>query len=152
MKTANSMQLKARINNSAKKAGIPPQAMLQSYLLERLLERLSQSRWRDKVVVKGGMLISSLVGVASRTTMDLDTTVRGFTLTHESAAGVFREIASVGVDDEWDFEFDRTEDIRENDDYPEIRVHLKANYAPISAPVTIDVTTGGCDYPCPYRI
>ena len=59
---------------------------MQNYLLEHLLERLSLSPWRDKVVVKGGMLISSLVGVASRTTMDLDTTVRGFTLTHESAA------------------------------------------------------------------
>lgn len=142
MRTKNAMQLKARISNMAKEAGIPAQAMMQSYLLERLLERLAESPWRDNVVIKGGVLISSLVGVGSRTTMDLDTTVRGFDLTHESAERVFREIAAVQADDDWEFEFDRTEDIRETDDYPGIRVYLKANYAPMSAPLTVDVTTG----------
>lgn len=142
MRTKNAMQLKARINNMAKEAGIPAQAMMQSYLLERLLERLAESPWRDNVVIKGGVLISSLVGVGSRTTMDLDTTVRGFDLTHESAERAFREIAAIQADDDWEFEFDRTEDIRETDDYPGIRVHLKANYAPMSAPLTVDVTTG----------
>lgn len=136
------MQLKARIKSRSKEAGIPAQMVMQNYLLERLLERLSHSAWRDKVVIKGGMLISSLVGVASRTTMDLDTTVRGFDLTHESAEAAFREIASVDVDDDWDFRFVRTEDIRETDDYPGIRVHLLANYAPMSVPVVVDVTTG----------
>ena len=151
MRTANAMQLKARIKNAAKEAGIPAQAMMQNYLLERLLERLSGSRWRDNVVVKGGMLISSLVGVASRTTMDLDTTVRGFTLTHESAEAVFREVCGVKADDDWEFEFDRTEDIRETDDYPGIRVHLKANYAPMSVPLTVDVTTGDKITPGPVE-
>ncbi len=151
MKTANAMQLKARIKNSAKEAGIPAQSMMQNYLLERLLERLSKSEWRDNVVVKGGMLISSLVGVASRTTMDLDTTIRGFELTHESAENVFRQIAAIDVDDDWTFEFDRTEDIRETDDYPGIRVHLKANYAPMSVPLTIDVTTGDKITPGPIE-
>ena len=70
MRTTNAMQLKARVNSRAKEAGIPAQMMMQNYLLERLLERLSRSPWRDRVVVKGGMLISSLVGVASRTTKE----------------------------------------------------------------------------------
>ncbi len=151
MRTANAMQFKARIKNSAKEAGIPAQAMMQNYLLERLLERLSKSEWRDKVVLKGGMLISSLVGVASRTTMDLDTTIRGFDLTHESAAAVFSQIAAVEVDDDWEFVFDRTEDIRETDDYPGIRVHLKANYAPMSVSLTVDVTTGDRITPGPVE-
>ena len=69
---------------------MPPQALMQSYLIERLLERLSRSSWHERVAIKGGVPISSLVGVASRTTMDLDTTVRGFDLTHESAEAVFR--------------------------------------------------------------
>lgn len=98
MRTTNAMQLKARVNARAKEAGIPAQMMMQNYLLERLLERLSRSPWRDRVVVKGGMLISSLVGVASRTTMDLDATVRGFELTHESAEAAFREIIAVEAD------------------------------------------------------
>lgn len=142
MKTRNATQLKARINAMAKEAGIPAQAMMQSYLLERLLERLSNSPWRNNVVIKGGVLISSLVGVSSRTTMDLDTTVRGFDLTHESAERAFREIISGRADDDWEFEFDRTEDIRETDDYPGARVHLRAIYAPMAIPLTVDVTTG----------
>lgn len=155
MRTKNAMQLKARINARAKEAGIPAQSMMQNYLFERLLERLSRSKWRDNVVIKGGMLISSLVGVASRTTMDLDTTIIDFTLTHETAKAVFREVAAESADDDWSFKFDRTEDIRETDDYPGIRVHLKAVYPPMSVPLTIDVTTGdsitpgpiGYDYP-----
>lgn len=142
MRTTNAMQLKARVNSRAREAGIPPQALMQSYLIERFLDRLSRSDWRENVVVKGGVLISSLVGVASRTTMDLDTTVCGFDLTHESAESVFREVASIPADDDWEFEFDRTEDIREADDYPGIRVHLKALYPPMAVPITIDVTTG----------
>lgn len=142
MRTRNAMQLKARVNARAREAGIPAQMMMQNYLFERLLERLSKTPWRERVVVKGGMLISSLLGVAMRTTMDLDTTVRGFELTHESAEAAFREIAAAQADDDWEIEFVRTEDIREADDYPGIRVHLLARYAPMEVPLTVDVTTG----------
>lgn len=142
MRMKNAMQLKAHVNNMAKEAGIPTQALMQSYLLERLLERLSRSTWRDNIVIKGGVLISSLVGVSSRTTMDLDTTIRGFALTHDSAEKVFRDIMAVKVDDDWEFELDRIEDIRETDDYPGIRVHLKGSYPPMLVPLTVDVTTG----------
>ena len=151
MKTKNAMQLKALINNRARAAGINPQALMQNYLIERFLERLAQSRWRDDVVVKGGVLIASLVGVESRTTMDLDTTIRGFTLSHETAQQVFQEVASIPCDDDWTFLFDRTVDIRETDDYPGIRVHLKAVYPPISVPFTIDVTTGDKITPAPIE-
>lgn len=142
MRTKNAMQLKAIIRNRAKNEGVPPQLVMQNYLLERLLERISLSPWRDSVVIKGGMLISSLVGVNKRSTKDLDTTVRSFPLTHENAECAFREIAVVEVDDDFEFEFVRTEDIRETDDYPGIRVHLLANYEKMSSSVTVDVTTG----------
>ncbi len=88
------------------------------------------------------MLISSLLGVSSRVTKDLDTTVRGFTLTHESASLAFREICAVSADDDLRFEFVRTEDIRETDDYPGIRVFVKARYPPMVVSLSIDVTTG----------
>ena len=77
MKTVNAMQLKAIVKNRAKAIGVSPQLMLQNYMLERLLERISLSRWRGSVVIKGGMLISSLIGVENRSTKDLDTTIRG---------------------------------------------------------------------------
>jgi hypothetical protein len=143
------MQLKARINAKAKEAGIPAQALMQSYLFERLLERLSKSEWRDNVVIKGGMLVSSLVGVASGTTMGLDTTITGFTLTHESAEEALRDVAAVDAGDDRSFELDRTEDIRETDDYPGIRVCLKAVYPPMAVPLKIDVTTGDSITPGP---
>lgn len=142
MRTNNSMQLKALIRNRAKAEGVSPQLVMQNYLLERLLERISLSPWRDRVVVKGGMLISSLIGVDKRSTKDLDTTIQGFTLTHENAEKAFREIAAIETDDDFKFEFVSTEDIREGDDYPGIRVHLVANYEKMSSPVTVDVTTG----------
>lgn len=142
MRTRNAMQLKALVRNRAKDAGVTPQLMMQNYLLERLLERIALSPWRDCVVIKGGMLISSLIGVDRRSTKDLDTTVRGFTLTHESAERAFREIAATDADDDFTFEFVRTDDIRETDDYPGIRVHMLAKYEKMSSPVTVDVTTG----------
>lgn len=143
MKTRNSMQLKALVNNRAKAAGVSPQLMLQNYMLERLIDRISRSQWRDSIIVKGGMLIGSLIGVDRRTTKDLDTTVRGFSLSHETAKEVFGEICSIVIDDDLTFELVRTEDIREVDEYPGIRVFLKVHYPPLAVPITVDVTTGG---------
>ncbi|OFK23044.1 hypothetical protein [Olsenella sp. HMSC062G07] len=85
MRPKNAMQPKTHINARAKEADIHAQSLMRSYFFERPLERLSKSRCRDNVIIKGRMLISSFVGVASRTTMDLNTTVTGFTVTHESA-------------------------------------------------------------------
>lgn len=85
MRTRNAMQFKAHINARAKEAGIPVQYLMQSYLFERLLERPSRSEWRDNVVIKVGMLVSSLACVASRMTMDFDATITGFTLSRESS-------------------------------------------------------------------
>ncbi len=142
MKTKNAMQLKALVNNRAKAAGVSPQLMLQNYMLERLIDRISRSPWRDCIIVKGGMLIGSLIGVDRRTTKDLDTTVRGFSLTHQKAVEVFGEICAIDADDDLTFELLRTDDIRETDDYPGIRVFLRACYDPLAVPLTIDVTTG----------
>lgn len=142
MKTTNAMQLKALVKNKARESGVSAQLVLQNYMLERLLERISLSEHRDQIIIKGGVLIASLIGVDKRTTMDLDTTIRGFALSHESARAVFKQVCAVDVDDDIEFELVRIEDIREQDDYPGLRVSLKANYPPLSVPLTIDVTTG----------
>ena len=142
MKTRNAMQLKALINNKAKAADVSPQLMLQNYMLERLIDRISRSPWRDSIIVKGGMLIGSLIGVDRRTTKDLDTTVRGFTLTHSKAAEVFGEICAIDAEDDLSYELLRTDDIREMDEYPGIRVFLRACYDPLAVPLAVDVTTG----------
>lgn len=151
MKTVNAMQLKARIKARAKEAGVSPQLMMQDYLLERLLERISLSDYSDNVVIKGGMLISSLIGISSRVTKDLDTTVRGMELTHENAEKAFSDICGIQVDDDISFSFVRTEDIRDEDDYPGIRVFLKAACEPMNVSLSVDVTTGDAITPGAVR-
>ena len=142
MKTTNEMQLKAIIKNIALKSGITPQAALQIYCLERLLERISLSSKSECFIIKGGFLISSMIGIEHRSTMDIDTTAKGFDVNHESISEIFSEICRIEIDDQLHFMFDRTEDIREADDYPGIRVFLHATYGKLNTVLTVDVTTG----------
>lgn len=142
MITKNPMQLKAFIKKKAAEKNISAQLVMQNYMLERLLERISLSPYRENFILKGGFLISAIVGLDTRATMDLDTTIKGFILTHESIREIFTEICMVEVDDDVKFSIENISDIRETDDYPGIRVSLKANYSPISVPLTVDVTTG----------
>lgn len=142
MITKNPMQLKAIIKNKAKEKNISAQLVMQNYMLERLLERISISEYKSNFILKGGFLISAIVGLDTRATMDLDTTIKGFTLTHENIREIFDDICSIKIDDDVIFEIVSVNDIREKDDYPGIRVSLKANYEPISVPLTVDVTTG----------
>jgi predicted nucleotidyltransferase component of viral defense system len=142
MITKNPMQLKAYIKKKANEKNISAQLVMQNYMLERLLERISLSKYKQNFILKGGFLISAIVGLDTRATMDLDTTIKGFTLTHQSIREIFDAICSIPVNDDVKFEIVSIADIRETDDYPGIRVSLKANYPPISVPLSVDVTTG----------
>ncbi len=142
MITKNPMQLKAFIKNKAIEKNISAQLVMQNYMLERLLERISLSPYKNNFILKGGFLISAIVGLDTRATMDLDTTIKGFTLTHESIRKIFNKICTIELKDDVNFTIEDISDIREMDDYPGIRVSLKANYPPISVPLTVDVTTG----------
>ena len=136
------MQLKAFIKKKAGEKNISAQLVMQNYMMERLLERISLSQYKNNFIVKGGFLISAIVGLDTRATMDLDTTVKGFTLTHEAVRNIFSQICAIEISDDISFELSDIYDIREGDDYPGIRVALKANYLPISVPLTVDITTG----------
>ena len=78
------MQLKNQIKNLALKNHVPAQAVLQNFMLERVLERISISKYEDMFVLKGGMLIAAMVGINGRTTMDMDATLRGYPLSAET--------------------------------------------------------------------
>ena len=91
------MQLKALVKNLAKEKGISAQLIMQNYMLERLLERISLSRYQSNFILKGGYLIASIVGLDTRATMDLDTTVKGFDLNLDTAQKVFTEICQIPV-------------------------------------------------------
>lgn len=142
MITKNPMQLKAFIKKKAAEKSMSVQLVMQNYMLERLLERISLTKYKCNFILKGGFLISSIVGLDTRATMYLDTTIKDFTLTNESIREIFNEICAMDIADDVKFELVDISDIREGDDYPGIRVALKANYPPISVPLTVDVTTG----------
>lgn len=142
MKTNNPMQLKAYIKKMSAEKNISAQLVMQNYMLERLLERISVSKYQPNLILKGGFLISAIVGLDTRATMDLDTTIKGFDVTHDAVRRIFEEICAISLDDDVKFEVLNTSDIREGDDYPGIRVSLRANYPPLAVPLSVDVTTG----------
>ena len=138
----NDMSLKARIRNLAKEKNISAQAVLQNYLMRRFLLRLSESEYKDKFVVKGGMLISSIVGIDHRATMDLDTTLRNLPLTEASIRKAIEEICSIHKNDDIEFTMDSIAPIRDDDEYGGYRVGFTAKYGKINAPMSMDVSTG----------
>jgi predicted nucleotidyltransferase component of viral defense system len=135
-------QLKGAIRNIAADKNLRAQEVLQMFLFERILERLALSAYKDNFILKGGLLISSMIGIGERTTMDMDTTVRGIPMDEDKIVAIVKEILEVNVDDGIDFEFLKIEPIREDDAYNNFRIHLKAVYGKIHAPMKIDITTG----------
>ena len=138
----NSMSLKAKINNIAKEEKVAPQAIMQTYMLERLLERISVSKYKNNFILKGGMLISSIIGIDNRSTMDMDTTIKGFKLDKENLTKILHEIIKIDIGDNIKFEIIDIENIREDDDYGGLRIHLQASFDEMPIDLKIDVTTG----------
>lgn len=138
----NAMQFKAYIKKMAIEKNISAQLVLQNYMLERLLERISKSKYSSNIILKGGFLIGAIVGIDSRTTMDLDITIKALTVSKENIREIFEEIIQVNLDDEIKFNIKNVDDIREKDEYPGIRVSLEALYTPLAVPLKVDVTTG----------
>lgn len=139
---SNAMSLKAKIRNIAKKKNIPAQVILQNYMFERLLVRLSVSDYREKLVLKGGMLVAAIVGLDNRATMDLDTTLKNLPLTPDAIHSALEQICAIRFDDGVSFEIGTISPIREDDIYGGYRVMLNAWFDTIVTPLSIDVSTG----------
>lgn len=135
-------QLKGTIRSMAAKKNLWAQEVLQMFLFERILERMANSRFKDNFILKGGLLISSMIGITERTTMDMDTTVRGIQMEEDEIVSAVKEIVAIDVEDGIVFEYKGIEPIREEDAYNNFRVHLQAKYGKIDSPMKIDVTTG----------
>ena len=138
----NAMQLKAYVKNLAKEKNSSAQIVLQNYMLERLLERISISEYHDNFILKGGFLLAAMVGLDTRATMDMDATIKGLPVTKETILEMFGEICKIHIDDDINFEFSGIADIREEDEYGGYRVSLTGNYSPMAVPLKIDITTG----------
>ena len=150
---SRAMSLKARIRNIAKQKNIPAQVILQNFMFERLLVRLSESSFKEKFVLKGGLLVAAIVGLDNRATMDLDTTLRNLPLTPESIRSALEQICAVPIDDGVIFEIGSISPIREDDIYGGYRVALNAKFDTLLTPMTIDVSTGDAITPhaIPYQ-
>ena len=138
----NAMQLKAFVKKFANDKKIMPQAVLQNYMLERLLERISRSEYKNKFILKGGMLIAALVGIDIRTTMDMDATLKNMPLTKQTVSDAFNDIFTIKLRDNITFKLLEIENTRGDDVYGGYRVSINAIFDTLKVTLKIDLTTG----------
>ena len=128
----NATQLKAKIKNFAKEKNMDSRTVLQEYVLERFIDRISKSKYKNDFILKGGMLISSMVGVDLRSTLDIDTTIKGFEFTLDKLNEVLNEIIETDIGDMFNFKILMNKKIMEETEYHGYRVTLEANFDTIS--------------------
>ena len=135
-------QLKDRIRNLARSKSADTQVLMRTYMMERFLERISVSEFRDKFILKGGMLVAAMIGLESRATMDIDGTVKGANVSVEDAGKMIAAIASVPMDDGVTFQVKRISEIMDEAEYPGIRVSMETKFEGVRTPIKIDLSTG----------
>ena len=138
----NRDSLKAKASNLSKKTNIPNKYLIQNFMFEALLKRISKSKYKNKFVIKGGLLLSSIFGVNLTSTMDLDTTIKGLPLDRDTITKVINEIISIDVEDNVRLEIENIKDIREEELYSGFEVNLKAEFDGLKTNLMIDITTG----------
>ena len=152
----NIESIKGKIRSLAEEKNLKSQEVLQIYFFERFIERLSKSKYKNSFVIKGGFLISFLISIENRTTMDMDLIVKGIALKEEKIKEIVQEIININVDDEIRFEIKDISYIREEDEYENFRISLIANVGKTKNPMKLDLTTGDAitpreieyTYPC----
>lgn len=145
--------LKAKIKNIAKEKRVAPQLILQNFMMERFLNRIATSSYKDCFIIKGGSLISVILGIENRTTMDIDMTSRGFSFNEKNVQGIIQDISLIDLQDDTFFEIKKCEPIREDDAYGGFRVFIDGFYESkfLVVPFTIDITTGDVVTPEPQK-
>jgi predicted nucleotidyltransferase component of viral defense system len=142
MKFNNARQLKDWINNMAKKNNLLANTVLQKYMMERLLERISVSEFKNNFILKGGFLVASIVGIDLRSTMDMDTTIKGIPVNRETIEEMLDKIVSINIDDNVVFKLKSIKNIHDVSEYDDFRVSIEAQFFTIIVNMKIDITTG----------
>ena len=137
-----STQLKAKVRNLSAGDNDRAKLLIRNYVMERFLERIALSQYRNNFILKGGMLVAAVVGLEARATMDIDTTVKSLPLTMEDARKVVEDVIQVDVPDGVSFRITRVMDIMEGHDYPGIRFMLEATLDKLKQAIKIDISTG----------
>lgn len=138
----NATQLKDLIRNLSKKKSADAQILMRNYMMERFLERISLSDYKDKFILKGGMLVAAMVGLDARSTMDLDATIKGVNVSKEDVETIISSILSVPMEDGVKFQVKRISDIMEEAEYPGVRVSMETTFGGVRTPLKIDISTG----------
>lgn len=142
MRFTSATQLKDWIKNKSKQTGTPSNSLLYTCMMERLLERVSVSPYRENLILKGGFLIAAMVGIDRRSTMDMDTTVKGLSVSREALGEIIDEIIAIDVEDGVTFEVENIQNIRDVSEYDDFRISLKASFHTIFVRMKLDITTG----------
>ena len=135
-------QLKGRLKNLANQHHADARTLMRLYMMERFLERISASNYRDNFIIKGGILVTSLIGVALRSTMDIDTTIKNLNLSDEDIRHIVDEICTIDLQDNVKFQVKQLSRIMDEMEYPGIRVTLNAFLGNMPVPMKIDISTG----------
>lgn len=149
-------QVKGRIKNVAKENNADARTLMRIYMMERFLERIASSQYCDKFIIKGGMLVTAMVGVALRSTMDIDTSIRNQNLSADDARRIVDEIKSINLGDGVSFEIKEVSNIMDEMEYPGIRITMNAMMEKLVIPMKIDISTGDVITPraieYPYKL
>ena len=140
IKTAT--QLKDLIRNLSKKKSADAQILMRNYMMERFLERISVSKYQDKFILKGGMLVAAMVGLDARATMDIDATIKGADVNVEAVENIIAEIVSVPLEDGVTFRIKQITEIMDEAEYPGVRVSMETEFDGVRTPLKVDISTG----------
>lgn len=148
-----SKQLKNLIRNLSREKSADAQVLMRNYMMERFLERIACSEYKNQFVLKGGMLIAAMVGLDARSTMDLDATIKGMNVSVGDVERIVRTVISTPLEDGVLFQIKRIDEIMEESDYPGVRVNMETEFDKIITPLKIDISTGDPIIPkeIPYR-
>lgn len=135
-------QIRGRIKNLAEQNNADPRVLMRLYMMERYLERVSVSKYHNNFIVKGGVLVTSLLGISMRSTMDIDTTIQNYDLSLENTKKMIEDISSIDIDDGVDFTIKSVMKIMDDMEYPGIRFALDSRIGRMITPIKIDVSTG----------
>lgn len=137
-----SRQLKALVRNLTKGDSLQAQIIIRNYAMERFLERISLSKYRNNFILKGGMLVSAMVGLDTRSTMDIDTTIKNMPLSVENAKEMIEEIIAISIDDGMTFSIKSVGEIMDEAEYSGVRANLEATLETMRTPLKVDISTG----------
>lgn len=151
---SNSAQaVKDKLKNISKDKNVDFNSVMRFYMYDRFIDRLSKSKYKDNFILKGGFYLSKLFGLDNRSTMDIDTAIRKAEFTEENLIKMVNEIINIDVEDNVKFKIEKTEPIRDEDEYGGLRITINFMLENIKDKFHIDLATGDPIYPRPdnYR-